>query len=244
MKDHLQDIVQHTHGLGVIDLVKIVGTQDETTLEAIDNVNRTVIVKAKFNGIIPEFVGTFGMPNLGKLNTILNIPEYKEDAKITVTTKDKNGVKEQDGIRFENKSGDFTNDYRLMGPGIVEAQLKTSRMKDVKWNVDFTPSAASIMKLKFQAQANSEETTFVAKVENGDLKFFFGDHSSHAGDFVFQAGVGGSLNKAWKWPVSVVISILSLPGDKTYRISDEGATEITVNSGLASYRYLLPAQTK
>jgi len=40
------------------------------------------------------------------------------------------------------------------------------------------------------------------------------------------------------------LSILSLPGDKKYRISDQGATEITVDSGLAVYQYLLPAQSK
>jgi hypothetical protein len=247
MKDHLQDIVQHTHGLGVIDLVKITGTEQETTLEAIDQVNRTVIVKAKFNGIVSDFIGTFGMPNLGKLNTILNIPEYKEDAKITVTQKtNAAGTNEPDGIHFENKAGDFKNDYRLMGSGIVEAQLKTSRMvKEIKWSVEFQPSAVSIQRLKFQASANSEETNFVAKTENGNLKFFFGDHSSHAGDFVFHAGVKGTLNKAYRWPVSVVISILSLPGDKTFKISgDDGLIEIAVNSGIAEYRYLLPAQTK
>jgi len=242
MKDHLLDIVQHTHGLGVIDLVKITGTEEETTLEAIDQINRTVIVKAKFNGVVPDFIGTFGMPNLGKLNTILNIPEYKEDANINVTRKA--DTNEPDGIHFENKAVDFKNDYRLMSPGVVEAQLKTSRMKDVKWHVEFTPSAASIQRLKFQASANSEETGFVAKTENGDLKFFFGDHSSHAGNFVFQSHVSGTVAKSWRWPVSVIISILSLPGDKTYRISDEGVTEISVNSGIAEYRYLLPAQSK
>jgi hypothetical protein len=244
MKDHLQDIVQHTHGLGVIDLVKITGSEEETTLEAIDQVNRTVIVKAKFNGVVSDFIGTFGMPNLGKLNTILNIPEYKEDAKITVTKKAE--TNEPDGIHFENKAGDFKNDYRLMSSGVVEAQLKTSRMvKEIKWSVEFQPSAVSIQRLKFQASANSEETNFVAKIENGDLKFFFGDHSSHAGDFVFHAGITGTLNKAYRWPVSVVISILSLPGDKTFKISgDDGLIEIAVNSGIAEYRYLLPAQTK
>jgi hypothetical protein len=41
-----------------------------------------------------------------------------------------------------------------------------------------------------------------------------------------------------------VISILSLPGDKKFRISDQGAAEITVDSGLALYQYLLPAKTK
>jgi hypothetical protein len=98
--------------------------------------------------------------------------------------------------------------------------------------------------MKFQAQANSEETTFIAKVDNGNLVFYFGDHSSHSGNFVFQHGVTGSLSKAWSWPVGAVISILSLSGDKTLKISDEGAAMITVDSGIAEYNYILPAQQK
>jgi hypothetical protein len=95
-----------------------------------------------------------------------------------------------------------------------------------------------------QAQANAEETTFTAKTENGDLKFFFGDHSTHAGNFVFQPGVPGQLKRAWAWPVSQVLSIMGLVGDKTMRISDDGAMQITVDSGLAVYNYILPAQSK
>jgi len=243
MKDHLQDIVQHTHGLGVIDLVKIVGTDAETTLEAIAE-DRTVIVQAKFKGVVADFIGTFGMPNLGKLNTILNIPEYREDADIAVTRQDRNGESVPVGVHFENKAGDFKNDYRFMAAEIVSDKLKTVKFKGVKWNVDIVPSVASIQRLKFQAQANSEETTFTAKTEGTDLKFFFGDHSSHAGNFVFQTDVSGTLSKSWAWPVAVVISILNLPGDKTFKISDEGAAMITVDSGIAEYNYILPAQTK
>jgi len=243
MKDHLQDIVQHTHGLGVIDLVKIVGTDAETSLEAIAE-DRTVIVQAKFKGVVADFIGTFGMPNLGKLNTILNIPEYREDADIAVTRQDRNGESVPVGVHFENKAGDFKNDYRFMAAEIVSDKLKTVKFKGVKWNVDIVPSVASIQRLKFQAQANSEETTFTAKTEGTDLKFFFGDHSSHAGNFVFQTDVSGSLTKSWAWPVAVVISILNLPGDKTFKISDEGAAMITVDSGIAEYNYILPAQTK
>jgi hypothetical protein len=44
--------------------------------------------------------------------------------------------------------------------------------------------------------------------------------------------------------VKQVTSILGLPGDKKMKISDQGAMEITVDSGLAVYRYLLPGQTK
>ena len=243
MKDHLLDIVQHTHNLGVIDLVKITGTENDTALEAIAE-DRSVILQAKFKGVVGEFVGTFGMPNLSKLNTILNIPEYKEDASITVNTQDKNGEKVPVGVHFENKAGDFKNDYRFMSAEIVNDKLKTVKFKGVKWSVDIVPTNASIQRLRFQASANSEENTFIAKTENGELKFFFGDHSSHAGNFVFQTGVSGNLTKAWAWPVGVVISILSLPGDKTFKISDEGAAMITVDSGIADYNYILPAQTK
>lgn len=243
MKDQLLDIVQHTHGLGVIDLVKVVGTDQTTKIEALAE-DRSVVLKGTFHGVMGEFVGTFGMPNLGKLNTILNIPEYKENASITVTVKDKDGTKSPDGIKFENKTGDFKNDYRFMSSEVVNDKLKTVSMKSVPWHVDVVPSAANIQRLRFQASANSEETTFIAKTENGDLKFYFGDHSSHAGNFVFQSGVSGKLTKNWAWPVNVVISILSLPGNKTFKISDDGVAMITVDSGIAKYDYLLPAQTK
>jgi hypothetical protein len=243
MKDFLQDIVQHTHGLGNIDLVKITGDSAGTAVNAIAE-DRSVILEASFKQPVAEFVGTFGMPNLAKLNTVLNISEYREDASITVTRQDRNGEKVPVGIHFENKAGDFKNDYRFMTAEIINEKLKAVKFRGVKWNVDIVPTAASIQRLKFQAQANSEETTFVAKTDGDKLKFYFGDAASHAGEFVFEQGVSGSLTKAWSWPVSAVISILSLPGDKTFKISDEGAAMITVDSGIADYSYIIPAQTK
>ena len=244
MKDHLLDIVQHTHGLGNINLVKIVGAEEDTSLQASAE-DRSVILQAKFKGPIADFIGIFGMPNLGKLQTILNIPEYKEDAKITVNTQNRNGEQVPVGVHFENKDGDFKNDYRFMSSEMfTDEQKKTITMRSVNWTVDIVPTVASIQRLKFQASANSEENNFIAKIENGDLKFYFGDHSSHAGNFTFQSGVSGKLSKSWAWPIAVVISILSLPGDKTFKISDEGVAMITVDSGIADYNYLLPAQQK
>ncbi len=243
MRDHLLDIVKNTYGLGNIDLVKIVGTAQETAIEALAE-DRSVIVQAKLNGPVAEFVGTFGMPNLGKLNTILNIPEYKENAKITLNTQDRNGETVPTGLHFENAAGDFKNDYRFMSQEIVADKLKSVKMRAVNWNVEFEPTVAAIQRLKFQASANSEEVNFTAKTEGSDLKFFFGDHSTHAGNFVFQAGITGTLTKGWSWPVAAVIAILNLNGDKKFSISDEGAAQITVNTGLATYNYILPAQSK
>lgn len=243
MKDYLQDIVQHTHGLGIIDLVKVTGTDQETVIDAIAE-DRSVIVQAKFKNPVPEFVGTFGMPNLGKLNTILNIPEYKEDAKLSINSQDRNGSQVPVGVHFENKSGDFKNDYRFMTSEVINEKLKVAKFRGVNWDVDIKPTVQSIQRMKFQASANAEETTFIAKTNGNKLEFYFGDHSSHAGNFVFQDGVAGSLTKAWNWPVSAVISILSLSGDKQLKFSDGGAAMIVVDSGIATYNYILPAQTK
>jgi hypothetical protein len=244
MRDYLLDIVKNTYGLGIIDLVKITGTEEETLIEA-QSEDRSVIIKAKCNNPVPEFIGVFGMPNLGKLNTILNIPEYKENANISLTTKDKDGEKIPAGLHFENSAGDFKNDYRFMTQEQINEKLRKSTFRGANWNVEFTPTTSSIQRLKFQASANSEETTFSTKTEGSDLKFYFGDHSSHAGNFVFQSGVSGNLSKSWSWPVGVVISILNLPGDIVYKISnDSGASQITVNSGLATYDFILPAYSK
>lgn len=240
MRDYLLDLVQHTHDLGCIDLVKIVG-DDKTTLISGLAEDLSVVVQAEFKNPVPEFMGTFGMPNLTKLKTLLNLQEYREDAKLTIT---KRATGEPDGIAFENKNGDFKNSYRFMASEIVNDKLKTAKFKGVNWHIEFEPSVASIMRLKMQMSANVEEPNFQAKVENGDLKFFFGDHSTHAGNFVFQACVTGTLKRAWSWPATQVSSILGLTGDKIMRISDDGAAQITVDSGVAVYNYILPAQSK
>ncbi len=240
MRDYLLDIVQHTFDLGCIDLIKITGTDSATTVGGLAE-DKSVIINAQFANPMADFVGTCGMPNLGKLKTLLNLQEYKEDAKLAVTRK-ANG--DLDGITFENKVGDFKNNYRFMTSDVVNAKLQTLKFKGVPWHVTFEPTVAAIQRLRMQAQANSEELNFQVKTDGKDLKFFFGDHSTHSGNFVFQHDITGTLKHAWSWPVSQVMSILSLTGDKTMQISDAGCMQITVNSGLAVYNYILPAQTK
>lgn len=243
MKDNLQDLIQHTHGLGNVDLIKITGTDKETQVNAVAD-DKSVIVSGTFKNPNAEFIGTFGMPNLGKLKTILGFDDYDSESKINVTRTNKDGVDVPSTIHFETKDGSFVNDYRLMGKTIVEEKVKNVSFKGAAWGVEFEPTIAGIQRLKKQASANSEEEHFTMSTVNGDLKINFGDPSTHSGNFVFEAGVKGTLSKTWYWPVQEVLAILSLPGDKTFRISDQGAAEITVDSGLAVYQYLLPAQTK
>lgn len=242
MKDILQDVVAHTHALGFLSLVKVSneeGTQIDSMAE-----DRSVIMSASTANPVAEFVGTFGMPNLDKLSLHLKNPEYKDNAKIDVVQAERNGETIPTHIHFENAAGDFQNDYRFMNKAIIEEKLKTVKFKGASWNVEFAPSMASIARMKLMSAAHSEEPTFNVKTVDGNLVFSFGDASTHAGEFVFEAGVEGTLAHTWSWPVAQVQAILNLDGDATMSISDQGAMKISVNSGMATYDYILPAQSK
>jgi hypothetical protein len=240
MRDHLLDLVEHTLKLGCIDLIKITGDDKTTVINAVAE-DKSVVVEGAFNSPVAEFIGLFGMPNLPKLNILLNLPEYKENAKLAVT---KRADGSPDGINFENAAGDFKNNYRFMAAEVITEKSKSVKFKGVNWNIEFEPSVVAIQRLKMQASANVEEPNFQAKTENGDLKFSFGDHSTHSGNFVFHPSVNGQLKRAWSWPILRVISILDLTGDKVMSISDDGAAQIKVDSGLATYTYIIPAQSK
>ena len=242
MKDILQDVVAHTHALGFLSLVKVTN-EDGTAIDAMAE-DRSVILSAETHNPVQEFVGTFGMPNLDKLNLHLKNPEYKDNAKIDVVQAERNGETIPTHIHFENAAGDFQNDYRFMNKAIIEEKLKTVKFKGASWNVEFTPSMAAIARMKLMSAAHSEEPTFNVSTKNGNLVFSFGDASTHAGEFDFEKGVDGTLQHTWAWPVAQTQAILNLDGDLTMSISDQGAMKISVDSGMVKYDYILPAQSK
>jgi hypothetical protein len=148
-------------------------------------------------------------------------------------------------IHFENKEGDFKNDYRFMNTEVINEKLKTVKFRGAKWDLEVEPSVTAIQRFNFQAAANSEHTTFLTKTENGNLKFIFGDQSTHGGEFVFAANVTGNLTKSWTWPVSQVLSILKIADANNTKLSisnDQGAMQIELDSGIATYKYIIPAQ--
>jgi hypothetical protein len=244
MKDHLLDLVSHTHELGCIDLIKITGNETSTKIDGLAE-DRSIILMAQFSKPVDEFNGTFGLPNLNNLKTLLSISEYKDDAIISVKRQDRNEQKNVPvGLHFTNKNNDFKNDYRFMVSEVVNDKLKVIDFKGTNWDVEFTPTDNNISRFKMQAQINPEETLFHVKTEDNNLMFYFGDPSTHAGNFVFQGNVTGNIVGTWNYPIRQVISILNLNGDKTMKISNDGAMEIVINSGIASYNYILPAQSK
>ena len=239
IKDYLLDIIKHTHGLGIIDLVKV-SNEDGTT--HIDGVNdkKNVILLGTTHELVKEFSGSFGMPNLSKLNMLLGCNEYAENANISLeVSKDKGPV----SIHFTNALGDFKNDYRLMNQNVVQEKLKPIKFKQPKWDVEFSPTLASINRLSFQASVHSETETFTFKTDNNNnVICSFGDAANHAGEFVFSSGASGKLIDSNKWPTSYICSILKLNDSSAsckISISNESLMEIAIDSGLAQYNYYI-----
>lgn len=243
MKDFLKDLVSHTHALGFLPLLKIDSSATETSITAMAD-DRTVVVNAKTHEPVANLIGEFGMPNLNKLDIHLKCPEYKEDASIDIVTMTKDGEVICSGLHFKNKSGDFQNDYRFMNKAIINDILKSARFKGATWDVTVVPSIASIEKLKFQANANSDETTVQVTTDNNNLIFSFGNISTHAGSFIFAANVTGKLKNTMVLPINQLRSILNLSGDIIMKFADTGALQITIDTGIAEYNYILPAKIK
>jgi len=244
MRDELLDLVSHTHDLGCIDFIKITGSGSKTDITGLAS-DKSVVINANFNTPVADFDGTFGMPNLSNLKSLLNISEYQDDAKITVKRQDRKEEKNAPvGLYFQNKNDDFNNNYRFMVSEVVNDALANVNFKGATWNVEFNPSELNLQRLKMQSQAIPEADFFSVNTEESNLIFSIGDHSTHAGSFVFHAKVSGNLSGAWRYPIRQVINILSLSGTKSMFISDMGAMKISVNSGIASYDYILPAQSK
>lgn len=242
MKDYLLDIVEHSVDIGCVDTVKIKGDAKSTVIYGI-GAEQVLIMHGKFKTANTELIGTSGMPNLNKLKILLNLSIYREDPRIYVTNKE--NTNEPEYIHFENADGDFHNSYRLMAQNVADNLIPDSVFNEPKWDVDFVPSESAIQRLKMQAQANSDQPLFQVKSEKGVLKFLFGNPSTHGGDFVFESNAGGDIKRLRSYPITQVLNILSLAGDKRMRISDNGgAVLIDVDSGLADYQYIIPCQSK
>jgi len=244
MRDQLLDLVSHTHDLGCIDFIKITGSDSNTSIAGLAS-DKSVVIDAKFNTPVSEFNGTFGMPNLSNLKSLLNISEYDNDGIISVKRQDRKEEKNAPvGLYFQNKNDDFSNDYRFMVSEVVNDALANVNFKGAPWDVEIKPNDLNLQRLKMQAQAIPEADFFIVSTNDNDLVFSVGDHSTHAGSFVFHSNVTGNITNEWKYPIRQVINILSLVGNKNMYISDMGAMKITVDSGIASYDYILPAQSK
>ena len=245
-RDIVQDIVKHTAGLGFITSVKVTGTDESTTLDAMD-ADRTVILQAKLHNAVPEFNGEFGLGNLGFLAGVTALGNYQtDDATVDVVARDRNGVSSPDHLMFKDVEGN-TDQYRFMSKEIIEQTLQTVKFKGVEWDVTLEPTKAKVNELTQVAGIyGGIEPNFTVKTEGSDLIVTVGAaDGSFTGKRTFAQNVNGEITEGYAWPLAQVLAILKLgmSGTCVMQISKKGALMISVDSGIGKYDYILPALT-
>jgi len=245
-RDVVQDIVKHTAGLGFITNVKVTGTDESTELDAMD-ADRTVILHAELHDVTPEFKGEFGLGNLGFLAGVSSLSNYQtEDATLEVVSRERNGVQTPDHLLFKDVDGN-TDQYRFMSKEIIEQTLQTVKFKGADWDVTFEPTKAKVSELQAIAGIyGGIEPNFTVKTEGSDLIITVGaPDGSFTGKRTFAKNVNGELNEGYAWPLAQVLAILKLgmSGACVMQISKRGALQISVDSGIGKYDYILPALT-
>jgi hypothetical protein len=245
-RDIVQDIVKHTAGLGFITSVKVTGTDESTTLDAMD-ADRTVILQAKLHNTVEEFNGEFGLGNLGFLAGVTALGNYQtDDATVDVVARDRNGVSSPDHLMFKDVDGN-TDQYRFMSKEIIEQTLQTVKFKGVEWDVTFEPTKAKVNELQQVAGIyGGIEPNFTVKTDGSDLIVTVGAaDGSFTGKRTFAQNVNGEITEGYAWPLAQVLAILKLgmSGTCVMQISKKGALMISVDSGIGKYDYILPALT-
>ena len=245
-RDIVQDIVKHTAGLGFITSVKVTGTDESTTLDAMD-ADRTVILQAKLHNTVEEFNGEFGLGNLGFLAGVTALSNYQaEDSTVEVVARDRNGVSSPDHLMFKDVEGN-TDQYRFMSKEIIEQTLQTVKFKGVEWDVTLEPTKAKVNELTQVAGIyGGIEPNFTVKTEGSDLIVTVGAaDGSFTGKRTFAQNVNGEITEGYAWPLAQVLAILKLgmSGTCVMQISKKGALMISVDSGIGKYDYILPALT-
>jgi hypothetical protein len=242
IKSVLKDIVKHTSGLGIISNVKVIGTADGTTIAAMD-ADKTVILTGKMHEEVPEFVGEFGMGNLGLLTSIMRLSNYQDsNATIDVVRQERNEVELPVNLVFKDKEGG-KDQYRFMDCAAIDQAMKVATFKGASWDVLVAPEAKRIMQLSEVAGIYSGiDPAFSVKTEDGNLVFNVGSTEGGAtGRRVFAENIEGTLSTTWSWPLSQFLSIIKLGGTITVRFSNQGVCQIDVDSGLGVYSYIMPA---
>lgn len=251
MRETLQDIVRHTGDLGFIETVKITGTDAETIIEAMDN-DRTVIIKGKLLKADSNLNGEFGMSHLSLLKGLVTNALFKaDDATIAVKRRERNGKQTPEEINFTGLGGKTAGTYRLMASDLIPEQAK---FLGASWDVEVEPSQSKLKELQALAGLYSSfESYFMVKTVKNDegkneLRFYIGEEGSsmHRAFLTINDDVEGTLGGDLHWPINQVLNILKLGADENPKIqlSSRGALQITMTSGVAEYKFILPARKK
>jgi hypothetical protein len=246
IKDIFKDILKHTHGLGIFEMVKITGSLESTEIETVDP-DKTVIFKGETHNPVPDFVdSTIGLSRMGVLQGYLQYPGFDDDsAKVEVVKQERNEETVPTEIKFVSADGNDAH-YRFMLADVINQQLKSIKFKGAEFDINIVPTQKNLKDLGyFNSVLGGYEANFSPKTDGTQLFFHIGDGVSDRTKILISNDIDGSITKDWRWPLDIVLRILKLSdsGNCVMSINDQGLLQIIVDSGISKYTYLLPAKS-
>lgn len=250
LKDNLKDILDHTHGLGFIEAVKISGKSDETKIQAMSE-DRSVVLSGELKENLEELDGhIIGMARMSVLQGYLNFGPFMTDGTTVDITKQKRitGEEQPSQVDFKSDNGHKAS-YRFMGEEVAKEQIRVPKFKGADWDLTVTPKKKRIR--EFNQLTNilgPYEATFSPRLNGDTLELVIGKGTTDSGTIPLAEEVESvtEINEDLEWPLKEVIAIMKL-GEKEHlemSISNQGMLQITMKSGIGNYKYLLPARSK
>lgn len=237
--DSMKDIIKHTHSLGFIEMVKVVGTASDAKIEAIDS-DKTVVLYGDMYQPITDLSSTVGLSRLPQLKGFIDL---HDKSTVTIVKENRNGTDAPTEINFDAGDGDIAV-YRFMAEAMANEQIKVPPFKGATWNVTIKPEKKRIDRLNsYYGILGGFEKRFTVSTNKDTLNFAIGSGPADRTVIPFATNLNGSLKHQWSWPVQQVLNILKLNDteDVTMHFSDMGALKIDVDSGIGKYSYILPA---
>ncbi|MDA9843046.1 hypothetical protein N9C44_01090 [bacterium] len=246
IKDILKDVLKHTHGLGIFEMVKITGDVEKATIETVD-ADKTVIFKGETHQPYPDFVdSTVGLSRMGVLQGYLQYPGFDgEGSTVAVKTQERNEETVPVEVEFTSADGNDAH-YRFMLSDVINQQLKAIKFKGAEFDLNIVPTDKNLKDMAyFNSVLGSFEANFSPKTNGKELYFHIGDGVSDRTKILISNDIDGSITGDWRWPLDIVLKILRLgdTGNCVLSINDQGLLQIIVDSGIAKYTYLLPARS-
>lgn len=244
--DIFKDVLKHTYNTGHIELVKLTGTPDGIVVEAMEE-NTTMVLTGGIPHGIDKLEGVVGLSRMQILKGFLNLESFNEDgASITIATQPQGEYKVPAELRFSSATGNVTGAYRFMSSGIINEAVQIPPYKGAPGDVEIFPTTAAIKEFSsMNSILGSYVEQFIVKTTGNNLEFLIGTEASSQAKIVFATGITGRLTHSWAWPLSQVMSLIKLfDTSKEFHMSfsSQGALKITINSGIGTYQYILPAQ--
>lgn len=215
MRDMLLTVIKNVTGM--VDVIKVTGTETETKLQAVDD-SMNFFIEAILPPI-PEFQGEFGLTNLSLLRRLLEFSSYKtDDASFTVERFVDQNRDAPVQFSFKDASGVGGATFRLMNAKNVPDQAE---IRNIPWDITFKPSKGKLSEFQELAGIYSEVDKFFSiKTEAGKLLLCVGDDTSstHYASLVVHEDSKATVNSSAVYSTQQFLSVLKIVGNLDFEI--------------------------